>query len=339
MVSARQVRLAKRPKGLPRGDDFTVGETPLPELAPGCFLVAVEHVSVDPAMRTWISGEDTYRAPVDPGDLIPALGVGRVVRSRHEGFPVGAAVRGGFGVQDLAISDGTGVTALGAASGSLAEHLGILGISGLSAYVGLFEFGRPEPGGTVLISGAAGAVGSAVGQLAKIHGCRAVGVAGGPAKRAYLVDQLGFEAAADYRAPGFAEAVRAACPDGADVVFDNVGGPFLEAALDNLAQGARIVVCGGLSQYNSDERFGPRNYLNLVVRRASMAGFLVHDHARLFPEALSRLAAWRAEGRLRGDLHIVEGLAGFPAALRGLFEGLNTGKLLLAVEPRSEDFA
>lgn len=337
MVTARQIRLAARPIGLPQDRDFTLTEVQLPDLTAGQFIVAVEHVSVDPAMRTWISGEETYRAPVEPGDLIPALAVGRVARSRHPGFPVGAAVRGGFGVQDLAISDGAGVDLL-APGAAPVEHLGLLGISGLSAYVGLFEIGGAAAGETVLISGAAGAVGGAVGQLAKIQGCRVIGVAGGAAKRAYLVDELGFDAALDYRAPSFAADVRSACPGGADVVFDNVGGGFLEAALDNLALQARIVICGGLSQYNSDQRWGPPNYLNLVVRRASMAGFLVHDHARLFPEALALLASWRAEGRLRGDLHIIDGLASFPRALRGLFEGVNTGKLVLAVGPCSQEF-
>ncbi|MDB5421910.1 MAG: hypothetical protein JWR59_1857 [Brevundimonas sp.] len=340
MVSAMQVRLARRPVGPPTAEDFTVADILLPDLAEGQFLVEVRYISVSPAMRTWISGEQTYRDPVDPGDPMPAPAVGLVVSSRHSGFPVGAGVRGNFGVQDFAVSDGAEVALLPENDPArLADYLGLLGVSGLSAWFGLTEIGRLRQGDTVLISGAAGSVGSAAGQIARNLGCRVVGVAGGPEKCAYLTRDLKFDASIDYREPGLTDQIRQACPGGAQVVFDNVGGAFLEAALDNLAQGARIVVCGGLSQYNQSHRSGPANYLELIVRRATMAGFLVYDHAAQFPQALERLTAWRDEGRLRSDVHVVHGLDRFAEALAGLFTGINIGKLVLAPAPVSQERA
>lgn len=338
MVRAMQVRLARRPAGLPTRNDFAVVDIPLPDLSEGEFLVEVHYISVSPAMRTWISGEETYRDPVGPGDPMPAPAVGLVVSSRHSDFPTGAGVRGNFGVQNLAVSDGTDVTRLPENDPvRLADYLGLLGISGLSAWFGLTEIGRLKEGDTVLISGAAGSVGSAAGQIARNLGCRVVGVAGGRDKCAYLTQALKFDAAIDYREPDLTAQIRQACPDRANLVFDNVGGPFLEAALDNLAQGARIVICGGLSQYNQSARSGPANYLELIVRRASMAGFLVYDHAAQFPQALERLAAWRNQGRLRADVHVVHGLDAFADALAGLFTGINIGKLVLSPTSLSQD--
>lgn len=338
MVSAMQVRLARRPAGLPIADDFAVVDTPLPDLVEGRFLVEIRYISVSPAMRTWISGEETYREPVKPGDLMPAQAVGLVVSSRHPGFPTGAGVRGNFGVQDFVVSDGTEVALLPENHPDrLADYLGLLGVSGLSAWFGLTEIGRLKEGDTVLISGAAGSVGSAAGQIARNLGCRVVGVAGGPDKCAYLTRELKFDAAIDYRQPDLAGQIRQACPDRVNVIFDNVGGPFLEAALDNLAHGARIVICGGLSQYNQSARSGPANYLELIVRRATMAGFLVYDHAAQFPQALERLTTWRDEGRLRSDIHVVHGLGGFAQALAGLFTGINIGKLVLSPTPLPQD--
>jgi NADPH-dependent curcumin reductase CurA len=332
MVSTSVMRLARRPVGLPVDADFMLVDAPLPAPGAGQFTVALRYISVDPAMRTWISGEETYRDPVNPGDAIPALGIGRVIDSRHPGFPVGMIVRGGFGVASHAISDGSGVTRLaGDDEDTLPHHLGILGVSGLSAYFGLLDIGRLQAGDTVLVSGAAGAVGSAAGQIARIAGCRVIGVAGGAEKCAWARDRFGFDAVLDYRSADFVVAMANALPDGADVVFDNVGGGFLEAAIDNLAQGARIVVCGGVAQYNDDTRHGPANYLSLVVKRASMTGFLVHDFAPRFAVAARRLSGWHMSGQLIGEIHLMHGLQAFPAALAGLFTGINRGKLVLAL--------
>jgi NADPH-dependent curcumin reductase CurA len=332
MVSAVVMRLARRPSGLPVDADFVLASAPLPEPGAGQFTVALRYISVDPAMRTWISGEKTYRDPIDPGDAIPALGIGRVTDSRHAGFPTGTIVRGGFGVASHAISDGMGVTRIeDEDEGVLPHHLGLLGVSGLSAYFGLLDIGRAKVGDTILVSGAAGAVGSAVGQIARIAGCRVVGVAGGADKCTWARDRFGFDVMLDYRQPDFAAAMADALPGGADVVFDNVGGAFLEAAIDNLALGARIVLCGGVSHYNDDIRHGPANYLSLVVKRASMTGFLVHDFAPRFAIAAQRLTNWHARGQLVGEVHLMHGLDAFPAALAGLFTGINRGKLVLAL--------
>lgn len=329
MVTRRQIRLARRPVGAPSSDDFLAVEDRVPDLAEGEFLVQVHYVSVDPAMRAWISGEDTYRDPVDLGDLMPAGGVGQVTASTHPKFGVGTWVRGDFGVQDHAVSKGVGVTRIDVTAAPAAEWLGVLGISGLSAYFGLLAVGAARAGDTVLVSGAAGSVGSLAGQIAKIQGCRVIGVAGGAAKCDWLVRTLGFDAAIDYRSENVAARIAELCPKGVDVFFDNVGGDILEAGLANLALGARVVLCGAISQYNTAERRGPANYLELLVKRATMHGFLVFDHAAAFVEASARLAAWRAAGMLHGDTHVIEGLEAFPTALRGLFEGVNRGKLVL----------
>lgn len=336
MVNAHVVRLAKRPVGLPADTDFAIVAQNIPSPEDGGFVVETLFVSVDPAMRTWISGEDTYRDPVNPGDAIPALAIGRVIQSRHTRFPIGAVVRGPFGVASHAMSAGAGVTLIpdGPAE-MIPHHLGVLGISGLSGWFGLTEIGQVRAGDTVLISGAAGAVGSAAGQVAQIAGARVVGVAGGEEKCAWARETFGFDAMIDHRAPDFAAQIGAALPTGADIVFDNVGGRFLDTALANLAPRARIVICGGISQYNSAARQGPANYLSLVVKRASMAGFLVHDFADRFPDALRRLSAWHAQGRLIGAVDVIAGLEAFPRALAGLFEGINRGKLLLA--PNAKD--
>ena len=332
MVSAHILTLARRPEGMPTAADFSI-EGRILDCPPHGFIAEILYASVDPAMRTWISGEDTYRAPVAIGEPMPAIAIGRIVASRADRFPLGAFVRGPFGIASHAASGGEQVAVLPAGSPeALPHHLGVLGISGLSAWFGLTAQGGIKAGDRVLVSGAAGAVGSAAVQLARIAGAEAVGVAGGTDKCAWAAECFGAPVL-DYRSGDLAASIKQMMPEGADLIFDNVGGAFLQAALENLAKGARIAVCGGISQYNNDTRHGPSNYLNLVVRRASMHGFLVHDYAAEFTEAVRRLARWHHEGRLVGVVDVEPGLENFAGALAGLFSGTNRGKRLLAPNP------
>jgi NADPH-dependent curcumin reductase CurA len=269
---------------------------------------------------------------VEIGEVMRALGVGHVVESRHPGFSVGDDVSGIFGVQRYALSNGAEVNKLDTTLAPATTYLGALGISGLTAYFGLLDVGRPEPGQTVLVSGAAGSVGSIVGQIARIKGCRAVGIAGGEDKCRWLVDEVGFDAAIDYKASDLRKELKTHAPDGVDVYFDNVGGATLEAALNRLAHGARIVLCGAVSQYNDTPR-GPANYMQLLVARASMTGFVIFDYAERYPEGVAELANWLNSGELRSHEQIEHGDVGdFPDTLLKLFRGQNTGKLILAVE-------
>ena len=284
-------------------------------------------------MRGWLDDRPSYLPPVGIDEVLRAGAVGEVIASNLPRFPEGTIVQGNFGVQSHALSDGSGVTIVDPALGTPSMYLGVLGMTGMTAYFGLLEHGRPKPGDTVLVSAAAGAVGSIVGQLALIGGCHVVGVAGGPDKCAYVTDELGFHAALDYRAPALRRAMQAACPTGIDVYFDNVGGPILNAALSTLAMHARIVICGAISQYNAEVPTpGPSNYMALLVRRATMGGFLVFDHAAEYRTARRRLAGWVAEGRISAPETLVPGeVADFHSVFMRLFSGDNVGKLLLDV--------
>jgi hypothetical protein len=265
-----------------------------------------------------------------------ALGAGQVIASRNSRFPVGQFISGGCGVQEYFISQGDGLIALDTRIAPLPVFLSTLGMTGMTAYFGLLDTGRPEPGDVVVVSAAAGAVGGVVGQIAKIKGCRAVGIAGGDAKCRYLREELGFDVAIDYKSEDVARALRTACPSGINVYFDNVGGEILEAALANLARGARIVICGAISQYNNQIMQGPRNYMSLLINRASMKGMLVFDYVDRFGEAVREMAGWIKVGKLKSREDIVEGLETFPETFLKLFSGENVGKLLLKVaEPES----
>ena len=258
---------------------------------------------------------------------------GRVTASEHPGFTVGDHVYGAFGVQDFACSDGTGVTKLDPLLAPLPTYLGALGVTGLTAYFGLLDIGRLNEADTVVVSGAAGAVGSFAGQIAKIKGCRAIGGAGGPQKCRWIVEDLGFDAAIDYKAQDVGPALREHAPDGVEVFFDNVGGEVLDAVLTQLARGARIVLSGGVSQYAAQQARGPSNYLALIGARASMTGFITPDYADRYPQARAELAGWLREGRLISREDVLEGgVRAFPEALPKLFTGENTGKLMLAVQ-------
>lgn len=329
----RQVRLAARPNGLPGPEVWSHTTEPVGEPADGEIVVRVSHLSLDPAMRGWMSSARSYIAPVEIGEVMRAGGAGQVVASRNERFAVGDHVTGIFGVQEYAVSDGRGVTSVDPAIAPLPTFLGTLGMTGLTAYFGLFDVGALSEGDTVAVSGAAGAVGNAVGQLAKIKGCTVIGIAGGPEKCKWLVDELGFDAAIDYREGNVNKALRGHAPDGIDVFFDNVGGEILDAGLARLRRGARVVLCGAISQYNAEGGMvGPANYMSLLVNRARMEGFLVFDYAARYPQAVAEMAGWLHEGKLTSRDHVVRGsVADFPETLLQLFRGENTGKLVLQI--------
>jgi NADPH-dependent curcumin reductase len=324
--------LASRPVGMLKPTDWSYVEEPVRELQDGELLVKVLFISLDPAMRGWMNPGRSYVPPIGIGEVIRALALGEVVASRNPHFVVGKHVSGRFGVQEYCISDGRGLIEVDPEVAPLPVFLSTLGMTGMTAYFGLLDTGRPEPGETVVVSAAAGAVGSVVGQIAKIKGCRVVGIAGGADKCRYLVEELGFDAAIDYKSQDLIQALRKACPSGINIYFDNVGGDILEAALANLARGARIVICGAISQYNhTGLAHGPRNYMSLLVNRASMKGMLVFDYADRYAEATQEMVRWMAAGKLKSREHIVEGLETCPEAFLKLFTGENVGKLILRV--------
>ena len=333
MTTNRQVRLAARPMGLPKRSDWNFTEEAVGEPADGQVLVKISHISLDPAMRGWMNEGKSYIRPVDIGEVMRAGGVGEVVASKHPGFAVGDAVGGNFGVQLYAISDSKGVRKLDTKFAPLTTYLGVLGMPGMTAYFGLLDIGKPQAGETVVVSGAAGAVGAAVCQIAKIKGCRVVGIAGGADKCKYLVDTLHCDAAIDYKNEDVKASLKKHCPDGIHVYFDNVGGEILDACLARLALHARIIVCGAISQYNNTTPpKGPANYLSLLVNRASMTGMVVFDNAARYGEAAKEMAGWIAAGKLVHKEDVVGGgIDAFPEMLLKLFRGENFGKLVLAL--------
>ena len=335
MTDSRQFRLAARPVGEVKESDLELVTRAVPEPAENEFVVEVTHISIDPAMRGWMNAGRSYIPPVELGEVMRALTVGRVVASRHAAFAIGDFVHGTFGVQEHAVSDGTNVYKIDVTERfSPASYLGVLGMTGLTAYFGLLDVGRVQAGDTVLISGAAGAVGTAAGQIAKIKGARAVGIAGGPEKCRMLVEDLGFDAAVDYKSGDLRRQLREHTPDDVDVFFDNVGGEILNQGLARLGRGARVVVCGAISQYNTtDGVVGPSNYIALLVARASMTGFVVSDYAKRYPEAVAELSSWVTAGQLRSVEDTVRGdIEMFPGMLARLFSGQNTGKLVLELD-------
>jgi NADPH-dependent curcumin reductase CurA len=328
-----QVRLAARPSGLPKSTDWDMTEEPVRTPGAGELVVELAYVSLDPAMRGWMNAGASYIDPVEVGDVMRAGAVGRVIASEHPGFAVGEHVYSDFGVQEYALSDGRGVVKVDPSLAPLPTYLGTLGMTGMTAYFGLFDVAKLGAGDTVVVSGAAGAVGSVAGQIAKIKSARVIGIAGGEEKCRWLVDELGFDAAIDYKTQDVRRALRETAPEGVDVYFDNVGGEILDAVLTRLARGARIVICGAVSQYNATEGVrGPANYLSLLVARASMIGMVVFDYAPRFGEAAAEIAGWMREGRLISREHVVDGgVSAFPETLLKLFAGENVGKLVLRV--------
>jgi len=330
----RSWRLAARPQGMIKDSDFTWREDPVPEqLGQGEILVRTLYLSVDPTQRGWME-MDTYMPAVGIGEVMRAGGVGRVVRSNAPAFAPGDLVSGLVGWQDYAVMGPTGFVAPFKLPPGVPPTMALsaLGLTGLTAYFGLLEIGKPKETETVVVSGAAGATGMIVGQIAKIKGCRAIGIAGGPDKCSFLTQELGYDAAIDYKSEDVAARLRELCPKGIDVYFDNVGGDILEAALGNLAMHARVVLCGAISGYNDMRNTrGPRNYMNLLIQRSRMEGFIVTDFAAKFGDAVRELATWAAAGRIKDRVDVVEGLEQAPAALRRLFTGANVGKQLVKV--------
>ena len=332
-MKSRQYLLERRPEGEPTPDDFRFAETELPALADGQVLVENRFVSLDPAMRGWMSERPSYVPPVELGAVMRALTAGTVLESKADGFAEGDAVTGTLGVQSHGIAAGDALRKVDTSIAPLERYLGVLGMTSMTAYFGLLETGEPKAGDTVLVSAAAGAVGSTVGQIAKIEGCTVVGIAGGRVKCDYLTGELGIDSAIDYRSEDVGERLRELAPDGVDVYFDNVGGEILDAALANLAMRARVVICGAISQYNNTGPVrGPSNYLALLTRRARMEGILVSDNADRFGEAAKRMAGWIDAGKLRGREDVVPGLERFPETFMRLFSGDNDGKLMIGVE-------
>ena len=328
-----QFKLAKRPVGAVQRSDFDYTSEPLRDVNEGEVLVKISHISLDPAMRGWMNdSKASYIPPVGLGEVMRAIAVGEVVASKNPQFAVGNHVSGLLGMQEYAYSNGQGLSKIDASLAPLPLFLGALGMPGLTAYFGLLEIGLPKAGETVVVSGAAGAVGMVVGQIAKIKGCRVVGIAGGQDKCDYLVDELGFDAAIDYKSGDVMAGLREHCPKGVDVYFDNVGGDILDAVLGNLARDARIVICGAISQYNNTTPVkGPANYLALIVARASMKGVMVSDYYPRAAGALQEMGGWIAQGKLKTREDIVDGLETFPETFAKLFSGANNGKLVLKV--------
>ena len=331
----RQFLLAKRPVGAATRETFTYQQVPVGEPAAGQILVKNEYLSLDPAMRGWMNEGKSYIPPVGIGEVMRALGVGQVIASNHSDFAVGDYVNGALGVQDYFLGEPRGFYKVDPKLAPLPRYLSALGMTGMTAYFALLDVGAPKAGDTVVLSGAAGAVGSIAGQIAKLKGCRVVGIAGGADKCRFLIDELGFDGAIDYKNEDVHAGLKRECPKGVDVYFDNVGGDILDAVLSRLNLKARVVICGAISQYNNKEAVkGPANYLSLLVNRARMEGFVVMDYAAQYAAAAQEMAGWMAKGQLKSKEDIVEGLETFPETLMKLFSGENFGKLVLKVYRR-----
>lgn len=334
MDGNRRFTLARRPVGRPSEADFALVEEPLAPLDEGQFRIRNRYASLDPAIRGWLDDRESYMPPVPLGAAVRASTVGEVVESRNPGFAVGDWVLGLHAIETHSIGQPGGFTQKIDVSlvPSPTNFLSVLGAVGLTAWFGVTEILKPGPGETLLVSGAAGAVGSLAGQLGRHFGARAIGIAGGPEKCARLVERYGFDAAIDYRGKSAAElesAIRDAAPGGVSLVFENVGGPALEAALGALRDGARIALCGLISEYNAAEPVGVRNLWQLIVRKASIRGFLVSEWLDRFPEGAAEMAALVRDGRLQFDEHVEEGIdRAYPAFMR-LFDGTNDGKMIL----------
>jgi hypothetical protein len=333
-----QIRLAARPVGAPKDSDWQATSEPLREPEDGGVLLQTLALSLDPAMRGWMNEGKSYIPPVGIGEVMRAGGIMRVLASRNPAFAPGDICTGGPGVQEYCLVPAdqvrrSGLTKIDLRLGTVAQWLNVLGMPGMTAYFGLLEVGQPKAGETVVVSGAAGAVGQTVGQVAKIKGCRVVGIAGGAAKCEFVVKELGFDACIDYKAGPVREGLKAHCPGGVDVYFDNVGGEILDTVLTRINRRARIVICGAISQYNNTGPVeGPKNYLSLLVNRARMEGMVVFDYADRYPQAIAEMAGYLKDGRMTSREDVVRGgVAAFPSTLPKLFSGENFGKLVLHV--------
>ncbi|MGH7374468.1 MAG: NADP-dependent oxidoreductase [Candidatus Rokuibacteriota bacterium] len=327
----RQVVLRSRPVGMPKPGDFELVESPLPSPKDGEVLSRTIYLSLDPYMRGRISGAKSYAASVEPGQVIVGGTVGEVLESRHPGLAKGDVVLGYDGWQSHAVSKGGGLRKLDPKQAPVSTVLGVLGMPGMTAYVGLLDIGQPKPGETVVVSAASGAVGSAVGQIAKIKGCRAVGVAGSQDKCHYVVRELGFNACVNYKKGDLLASLKQACPNGIDVYFENVGGDVLRAVMQLLNQNARIPLCGMISEYNATESTPGPNLRPLLFNRALIKGFIVSDHMARMGDFVKDCGGWLRDGRLKHREDVVVGLEKAPEAFIGLLQGKNFGKLLVRV--------
>jgi NADPH-dependent curcumin reductase CurA len=332
--SNRRFLLRSRPEGRITSDTFELVKEPIPEIGDGEALVQTEWISLDPTNRAWIGETPTYLPPVGLGEVMRGLGLGRVVASNHDAYREGQLVQGLIGWQEWAVASDAApllpVTEMPGVSPSL--YLGALGMTGLTAWVGLEDIGRPQPGETLVVSAAAGAVGSVAAQIGKIRGARVVGIAGGPEKCALLTEQLGLDAAVDHRTDDWYDQLVAVTPDGIDVDFENVGGAIMDAVIARINLRGRVILCGLISGYNDAEPPpGPRSFSNLLVQRAKVEGFIILDHLHRIGEAAPELAGWINEGTLKPLETVVEGFEQLPTAINMLFEGANTGKLIVRV--------
>jgi len=333
----QQIRLAARPVGLPKDGDWKFTTEPVALPGDGGVLVRTLSLSLDPAMRGWMNEGKSYIPPVGIGEVMRAGGIGVVIASKNPAFKVGDRVSAGLGVQAYClIPDAeikrSGIVKIDPRLGTDTQWLNVLGMPGMTGYFGLMDVGQPKAGETVVVSGAAGAVGQTVGQLAKIKGCRVVGIAGGPDKCRWVVDELGFDACIDYKSGNVRDGLKQHCPNGVDIYFDNVGGEILDHVLARINRKARIIICGAISQYNNTTPVqGPKNYLSLLVNRARMEGIVVFDYADRYPVAVAEMAGYLKDGRMKSKEDVVEGLSNFPATLLKLFNGQNFGKLVLQV--------
>lgn len=329
----KQIILKQRPVGLPDTDTWELQNNPIPELKEGEVLIQQYYVSLDPAMRGWINEAKSYIEPVEIDEVMRAGSVGKVIKAnKHPKFKEGDYVTGWGGVQQYVLTNGDNWYAVDPNLAPLPMYISTLGMPGMTAYFGILEAGKIKEGDVVLVSGAAGAVGSIVGQIAKIKGCRVIGIAGGKKKCSYIIDELGFDGAIDYKSEDLYDAIKRECPKGIDVYFDNVGGEILDAALARLRLHARIIICGAISQYNNKENVqGPTNYLSLLVNRATMQGILVMDYAKDYGKAAIEMGGWMMQGKLKSKEDIYEGIEKFHQTFLRLFSGDKMGKLVLKV--------
>ena len=324
----KQVILVNRPSGMVKDSDFEIILSEIPTIMEGQVLIKNEYISLDPAMRGWMNEGTTYIPGVALGAVMRAFAAGKVIASKNALYTEGEYVVGLTGAQTHAVSDGKGLTKVDVRQGQLSWHLGILGMPGMTAYFGLLKRGKPEYGETVFVSGAAGVIGTAVGQLAKLKGCRVIGCAGGQQKCDYL-ESIGFDAVIDYKKDDVAQKLKELAPEKINIYYDNVGGEILDAALTHLALGARVVICGAISQYNTPSVSGPKNYLKIVSARGTMTGIIVFDFIDQYPKAVHEISKNLEKGKITYKEHVVEGLDHFAVALKMLFTGDNFGKLVL----------
>jgi NADPH-dependent curcumin reductase CurA len=326
-----QVKLAVRPEGFPTDATWTIEKNEIPTAGENEMVVQNHYLSIDPAMRGWLMDRKSYLPPVQVGEVMRALGVGQVVESNIAKFPVGSYVSGAGGIQQYSLTNGKGWFQVDPNLVPLPVYTSAMGMTGFTAYFGLLDVGQPKEGETVLVSGAAGAVGSMVGQIAKLKGCHVVGIAGSDEKCDYVVNELGFDACINYKTENVFKGIKTHCPKGVDVYFDNVGGDILDYALANLAFKARVVLCGAISQYNAIDPAGPKFYLSLLTNRARMEGFVVIDYAHRYQEAAQEMGKWLMSGKLKTKEHIEKGIENYQATFMKLFNGDKKGKLILQV--------